>query len=343
MNTSFAPPSRKMLTACVRSATTAPSLHNSQPWLFRISVPHIDVYADPSRQLPVVDPDGREMLISVGAAVFTLRAAVRGAGYDTRCELLPDADQPDLAARVTAARALAVDPPAEALAAAIPYRHTNRWPFAQVPVPADQLGRLRDAARREGAVLTTADPAGRDAVLGLARHADRWLRDQPDYRAELDSWTDRRRRHDGVPVWSAGPWDALEVMPVRDFATRPPRRPVVEPFEPYPTIMVLATAADTRLDWLRAGQALQRVLLTATWLGLATMPISQPIEAPAVREALAARTPGMAPQLVLRVGYGRVQAAGGSPRRPLSEVLLRAADGPRPAGPTVLPFPSPST
>ncbi|WIM92865.1 nitroreductase family protein [Actinoplanes oblitus] len=340
MNVSFVPPSRGVLTDCVRSAMTAPSLHNSQPWLFRISGPHVDVYADPSRRLPVVDPDGRELLISVGAAVFTLRAAVRGAGYDTRCDLLPDPDQPTLAARVTATRALAVDPPAEALAAAIPYRHTNRWPFAQVPVPADQLGRLRDAARREGAVLTVADPVGRDAVLDLARAADRWLRDQPGYRAELGDWTGRRR-HDGVPVWAAGPWDALEVVPVRDFATRARRQPAPEPFEPYPTIMVLATGGDTRLDWLRAGQALQRVLLTATWLGLATMPISQPIEAPAVRATLAARTPGMSPQLVVRVGYGRVQTPGGSPRRALSEVLLRAADGPRPTGPTVLPFPAP--
>ncbi|WP_221328912.1 nitroreductase family protein [Actinoplanes sp. L3-i22] len=323
MNTSFVPPSRGMLTECVGSAVHAPSLHNSQPWLFRIRRPAIEVYADPTRSLPVVDPDGRELLISVGAAVFTLRTALRRAGYDSDCELLPDPGRPTLAARVTATRVRPVDATIEALAAAIPYRHTDRRPFAQVPVPPDRLGRLRDAARREGAVLTNADQAGRDAVLDLARAADRWLRDQPEYRQELDHWTDHRRRHDGVPVWAAGPWDALELVPLRDFAALSPVRREVEPFEPYPTIGLLSTAGDTPRDWLRAGQALQRVLLTATWQGLATMPISQPVEVPAMRKALAGRAAGRFPQIVLRVGYGRVQMPGATPRRSVSEVLIQ--------------------
>lgn len=83
---------------------------------------------------------------------------------------------------------------------------------------------------------------------------------------------------------------------------------------------MLSTDGDARLDWLRAGQALQRVLLTATWLGLATTPISQPVEVPAVRRMLAGPPPGASVQMVLRVGYGRY--AGRTPRRPLSQVLL---------------------
>jgi hypothetical protein len=93
-----------------------------------------------------------------------------------------------------------------------------------------------------------------------------------------------------------------------------------EPFEPSPTILVLATDGDARADWLRAGQALQRVLLTATWLDLATTPISQPVEVPQVRRLLTDPATGPAAQMVLRVGYGKV--AGRSPRRALSEVLL---------------------
>ncbi|MEU4564615.1 nitroreductase family protein [Actinoplanes sp. NPDC023936] len=325
--TRLVPPSRQILLDCVRAAARAPSLHNSQPWLFRVDPPAIEVFADPARRLPVVDPVGREHLISVGAAVFTVRIAMRKTGYRVRAELSPEQpdmspgqpdvspEQPDLApvARIVAERPAHADTVTEALAAAIPHRHTNRWPFAQVAVPADAIARLQDAARQEGASLTVAAPAGRDAILGLAREADRWLRERPHYAEEIARWTGRNARHDGVPEWAAGPWDALEIMPVRDFAGSGTTR---APFEPYPTIMVLATDGDTPLDWLRAGQALQRVLLTATWLGLATTPISQPIEVPAVRAKLTRRPA----QMVLRVGYGRV--AGQTPRRPISEMLL---------------------
>jgi nitroreductase len=318
MSMSFVPPSRAILTDCVRSAITAPSLHNSQPWMFRVEPPTVGVYSDPDRRLPVVDPDGREQLISVGAAVFTLRLAVRRAGYDVDCDLLPDPGDPTLVARVTAGRPLRADEATEALAAAIPFRHTNRWPFARVAVPADVIERLRAAARHEGAELTVADPTGRDAVLGLARAADRWLRERPHYAEEISRWSGRGVRHHGVPVWAAGPWDALEVMPVRDFAGLTPLPRPREPFEPHSTVMILTTDGDTPRDWLVAGQAMQRVLLTATWMGLATTPISQPVEAPEIRKRLT-RKPA---QMVLRVGYGKI--TGRTPRRPLNDVLLRA-------------------
>jgi nitroreductase len=164
------------LTACVRSATVAPSLHNSQPWRFRIEAHGVDVYADPRRRLDVLDPAGRELLISVGAAVFTLRLAIRGAGYLSDPTLFPVAAEPDLVARVRVRGPMAPTPAAEALVAAIPHRHTNRWPFARSVVPADAVERLADAARREGATLTVAGAVSRNAILNLSQEADRALR-----------------------------------------------------------------------------------------------------------------------------------------------------------------------
>ncbi|WP_030440557.1 Acg family FMN-binding oxidoreductase [Actinoplanes subtropicus] len=320
MKTTTVPPSRKVLVDCVHLATRAPSLHNSQPWRFRIEGPAVEVYADRTRHLEVIDPAGREQLISVGAAVFTLRLAVQRAGYHAELTTFPRPDEPDLVARVVAGRPTAVGPAAEALAEAIPHRHTNRRPFAHTPVPAEVLHHLVDAARREGAVLTVAGPAGRERILAMAFEAGRRLRERPGYRAELDRWTGYSPRPDGVPVWAVGPWDALEAVPVRDFREFSDLKRPVEPFEPYPTILILWTAGDERSDWLRAGQALQRVLLTATWQNLATTPISQPVEVPEVRGLLTDAATGLAPQMVLRVGYGKI--AGRSPRRPVAEVLL---------------------
>jgi hypothetical protein len=310
------------LAACVSAATLAPSLHNSQPWRFRIGAHGIDVYADPQRQLDVLDPAGRELLISVGAAVFTLRLAVRGAGYPTDHRLFPDPADPDLVARVSVRRPAAPTPAAEALVAAIPHRHTNRWPFAHSVVPADAIEHLVDAARREGARLTVASAVSRDAILGLSQEADRMLRAKGHYRAELARWTSPYRgRRDGVPATAYGPWDAMEILPIRDFGLLQPRLDrAAAKFEPYPTILVLSTDGDTGEHWVNAGQALQRVLLTATWLNLSTTPISQPVEIPAVRRLLTDTRTGTWAQIVLRVGYGRPATA--TPRRPLSDVLL---------------------
>ncbi|MEV4346469.1 nitroreductase family protein [Actinoplanes sp. NPDC049596] len=316
---------REMLTECVRTATSAPSLHNSQPWLFRISRDTVEVYADPRRRLPVLDPVGREQLISVGAAVFTLRLAIAAAGYRCAEEIFPETAELDLVARVRLGRPAPASRAAEALAAAVPHRHTNRWPFSQTAVPAAVLEHLRDAARREGAVLTMVALPARDAVLGLARAAEQWLRERPGHREELARWTGRGARHDGVPWWAVGPWDSLEAVPIRDFAELSELPRPSEPFEPYPAILVLATEGDERADQVRAGEALQRVLLTATWQDLATTPISQLVEVPEVRRALTDPAGGLSAQMVLRVGYGRV--AGRTPRRPLGEVLLGRRDG----------------
>jgi nitroreductase len=320
----------EILTECVRSAVAAPSLHNSQPWLFRIADGAVDVHVDRRRQLEVLDPIGRELLISVGAAIFTLRLAIRREGWLPVLELLPDGDETDRVARVTAGRVSAPTPAVEALAAAVEHRHTNRWPFARSVVPADAIEQLSDAAGFEGVTLTVASAVSRNAIIGLSQAADRQLRARGGYRAELARWTGPGRgRRDGVPPTAIGPWNALETMPIRDFGLlQPHHHRATEPFEPYPTIVVLATKGDSPAAWVRAGQALQRVLLTATWLNLATTPISQPIEIPVVRESLTDTADGVWAQMILRVGYGRPAAA--TPRRPLADVLLSSPRSARP-------------
>jgi nitroreductase len=311
--------SKAVLTDCVRIATAAPSLHNSQPWRFRITADGVDVYTDSGRRLDVLDPAGRELLISVGAALFTLRLAIRRKGYRPVFALFPDAEDASLVARVTVGRPAASTPAVEALSAAVAHRHTNRWPFAQTAVPAVALSHLRDAARREGTALTVAAPAARDAIVRLSQVADRRLQTRAGYRAERSRWTVPGRR-DGVPRTAVGPWDALETIPVRDFGLLPSQS-AAGAFEPYPTLLVLATEGDGRTEWVAAGQALQRVLLAATWQNLATTPISQPVEVPSIRRLLSATAEDRWAQMIIRVGYGRQAAA--TPRRPLSEVLVR--------------------
>jgi len=159
--------------ACLAAAILAPSVHNSQPWRFRVHRSWIDVLADRSRQLSVIDPGGRELIISVGAAVLNLRVAILGHGRVPILRIFPDPSSPDLVARVILGPVTVPDPTVRALLAAIPRRHTNRRPFSAASVPAPVVDELVAAAVAEGATLATADPSGRDAILGLAATAER--------------------------------------------------------------------------------------------------------------------------------------------------------------------------
>jgi len=251
---------------------------------------------------------------------------MRGQARVPALRLFPDPAQPGLVARVVPGAAAAPDPAVYALAAAVPRRHTNRRPFARAVIPAGVLDELTAAARLEQGMLRVADAVRRAAILSLVRTAEQRLRAQGRYRAELAEWMlPEPGRRDGIPPHALGPWAALEALPLRDFGlTQPWLHRRGERFEPYPTIAVLSTRGDTAEQWTRAGQALQRVLLTATVHGIATTPMSQPLEIPALRELLGDTAAGRWPQVILRLGYAPPGAA--TPRRPLSEVLDDAAD-----------------
>jgi nitroreductase len=309
------------LTACLEAAAAAPSLHNSQPWRFRISPGVIDVLVDKERLLHAIDPDGREAWISVGAAILNLRVALLADGRTPFARLLPDPTEPDLAARIVIGRPYQPDMTVKALASAIPKRRTNRRPFRDIEVRDEVLDQLAAAARTEGAAMAVADEPGRQGILGLTRAANDWQHDDPGYLNELRNWTDvDLERRDGIPARSLGPVDRDGVLPLRDFGAGHPELPRrLARFEPAPTVVVLYTAGDGCHEWLRAGQAMERVLLTATVRGVANTPMTAPIETPELRGLLTDDATHRVPQVILRLGYGDPVPA--TPRRPVDEMV----------------------
>jgi nitroreductase len=312
--------------ACLEAAILAPSIHNTQPWRFRVSHMAIDVLADRDRQLTVLDPSGRQLLMSVGAAVFNLRLALLARGRIPVQRLLPDPARPDLVARIQAGPTTAPSESAALLADAIARRHTDRRPFLPAAMPWDVLNDAMAAAAAEGTRLTLAEPVVRDAIAALTRTADERLSHNPAYRSELAAWTSvTAGRLDGVPGYALGPRDAAGRLPLRDFApdltSGPDDGPTAVTFEPRTTLVTLATNGDTPYHWVRAGQALQRVLLTLTARGLAATPMNQALEIPQLRRLITDQGAGRYAQAILRIGYGRPRRA--TPRRPAEQVLLR--------------------
>jgi nitroreductase len=321
----------RALHECLVAAAAAPSIHNSQPWLFRLGRDVIDVLVDRRRQLAWLDPEGREMAVSVGAALLNLRVAVRARGRAARVRLTPDQAEPALAARVFLGAPTQPNPEVLALAAAIPHRHTNRRPFADLPVPAGVMDELARATAAEGGSMLAADPALRDAVLSLTRTAENRMRTDPHYVAELAAWTTPGGvgRRDGVPRQAFGPRDRHAALPLRDFALANGAPTATVTFEPEPTLILLFTVGDSEVDWLRAGAALQRMLLAGTVRGLAATPLSQLVEIPKLRHLLTETAGGRVVQSVLRIGYP-ITPAQPTPRRPVIEII-QATPGGRPA------------
>jgi hypothetical protein len=302
--------------ALVADAVRAPSMHNTQPWRFRLSGQAIDVLLDPERLLPVGDPTGRAARVAGGCALFNLRLALAVEGVPAAVRLLPD---PDVIARLIPADPRPATPAEQRLYAAVPRRHSNRHPFADVPVPADARTALVRAAHDEGGWLHLAESAvDAEATADVIREADRLLRSGTGYAAELATWTGvGEHATEGIPRDAGGPEpDQYERLTRRDFAGSP----VIREFEREPLIGVLGGAGDLAADQVVAGMALQRVLLTATDLGLAASIFTQPIDNPDTRERLRAvcRRP-FPPFAVLRFGYGLVSHRSG--RRPVTDVI----------------------
>lgn len=310
----------------VTAAAAAPSVHNTQPWRFRRRGDEVmELHVDIDRLLHVIDQRGRAMHISCGAALFNLRLAARVAGYQPLVWSLPDLlDEPTLLASV---RIAAGRPPTlaeAALYAAIRERRTSRVPFSARPVSREIMDRLVAAADREGATLHLPSPRASARVLGLVAAADHDLAADPAYRAELANWTLGEGRSDGVPWYAFGPRPSGRGLPLRDFGLiRALYGRLAEDFGAPPRIALLTTEGDRPEDWLHAGQALQRVLLTATCHGVSASFMTQPLDVQDMCRNEGIPQPLDRIQMIIRFGYG--PAVPGTPRRPYREVLDRAA------------------
>ena len=203
------------------------------------------------------------------------------------------------------------------LAMSMPRRHTNRQPFTPDPLPSRAADELVAAAAVEGASLDVASDTARARIVRLIHAAEAQLHDEGVYPAELDDRTRLRPTRHGP----GGAWYAAETVPLRDFGMMTPRRRGrLDLHETYPTVLVLSTAGDRRADWVRAGQAMERVWLTAIARGLAIAPMSQPLEIPRLRLEVTGSDPARRAQVLLLVGYAPPTTA--TPRRDLSETLV---------------------
>jgi hypothetical protein len=328
MTTSITPQLTKAVRRAAVRATRAPSVHNTQPWRFVLGADALQIHADRSRQLRVLDPHGRQLMLSCGCALFNARVALAASGYEPEIQRFPDPTRPELVARIVisagangAAELAALDP-------VIGQRRTNRRQFSEEQVPEEVVAALVDAANREGAeVFPIVRAEDRLATARLSQQADQIENADPAYRAELRAWTsDDPLRLDGVPALAVPHVDAgsEDDLPIRDFDTHGTGGlPTRTRSSLNQCLLLLGAMDDNPMAWLRAGEALERILLEVTARGYAASPLTQVIEVARtnqqLRDELRLR---MHPHVLLRVG--RAPATAETRRRRLVDVIAEA-------------------
>lgn len=308
----------------VQQAVRAPSSHNTQPWIFRISESAIDLYADRTRALPVNDPDDREFAISCGCALMNLRVAAAAEGLNVRIDILPAQDDPDLLARISFVERPGAPAEEAALAAFIEQRRTYRKRFLPRKVEAAALDQLIEAAKHEGAWLRPlATDSARQKAADLVAEGDAAQWANPSWRRELALWMHPRRRGDGLTVPTLAAPVARLVVRTFDMGGGVGAKDR-ELADASPLLAVLGTDGDRPRDWLLAGQALERVLLVACRHELQASYLNQPIQVASLRPKLQDLVGGGFPQILLRLGHP-ADVISAAPRRDVSEAIETAA------------------
>jgi nitroreductase len=317
--------------SAIELASHAPSVHNTQPWHWTIGRRVVHLNADRHRRLPATDADGRDLTVSCGAALHHVGVALAAAGIRTTVHRIPDPAEPERLATLELKPGTASEGDLE-MAAAITRRRSDRRPFGDRPIPEETWLQVQNAAIGQGAILRpVVGPRARSALLEAIRQAAALQQDVPGYTTELASWSGHHAGDDGVPAANL----------VRNSAAGAAGAPAARRFapgdiDPVPArradgamLAVLGTASDDTLSQLRAGEALSSVLLTATTLGLASCPLSQPLEIGSTRHILRDHVleGSLSPQLVLRLGWPPVKRSlPATPRRSSADIATVEQD-----------------
>lgn len=308
----------------VRYATLAANGHNTQPWRFALRGDSIEIHPDASRRLPVVDPQDRELWISLGCALENLLVAARAAGYSAAVTYPGTAD-------VIAVRLAADTAQPSSLFDAIPLRQSTRSAYDGQPVPVADLDQVQATPLEPGITLRfVTDPAAMATVVdyvaqgNLRQYADKafveellaWLRfNKKEALSSLDGLYSRCSGNPEVPHW-------LGRMFVS--GTKPQQQADADTakLRSSPGAVVIAADADDKAAWVRTGQVYERLALTMTALSIKSAFLNQPIEVAELRSQFqsALGLGQAAPQLLLRYGYAA--ALPRSLRRPVEQVLI---------------------
>lgn len=298
----------------INYAVLAPSTHNTQPWLFRVSENTIDVVADRSRALPVIDPDDRSLVLSCGAATGNLLTALEALGFHYRLSLYPAPAEVDLISRIRITHTGTPSDNWEGVLNAIRNRKTVRAGYKAREIDITEINSIAQSFVVDSCKLSIAsNPHRENAILVSVQQAEQMRGGDKHYVRENASWIHpmRRRSRDGVP------------MPHDRFQTLSEIWSPVDPDNGQKTSVVgaILSKRDRPIDWVESGMLLARVLNRATMSGLSAAIVNHPLHLTKIRsEIMKSLQTDLEPQVLVRIGYAEHTPS--TPRRPLTDVML---------------------
>lgn len=313
----------------VKYAILAPSGHNTQPWLFEINEDEmcINLYADRTRALPVIDPDDTELIISCGTALENLIVAIKYFEYFTEVEFFPSETDNDFLAKIKPIIGYEPDDEDKKLFNAIKKRHTNRMPFADDTIDGLKIQKLKSIASEEHINFHIIEDEGiREEVIRIIEQGDKVQAANKSFCRELAQWVhpNRTNSKDGIPGYAFGMGDLISFgspffignLNWGDIQAGRDRNLI----KGSPILAVMESKNNKPIDWLRTGMALEKLLLKASSEGIAASYLNQPIEVPELRERLRELL-GLKgqPHLIIRMGYGKEVKP--TPRRDIEDVI----------------------
>lgn len=309
----------------VELAIRAPSVHNTQPWAWRIEEDVLELYADRRRQLMLADASGRNLTISCGAALHHAQVAAAASGYLAETRRMPDPTDPDHLATLRLVQGPRTSEAAAALRA-LELRRTDRRRFTAWPIPDDRLERLAAVVTDDDVcVVPLTDVSARFRAELLVARAMVEQNGDRRYAEEERRWIEHSRV-DGVPETALPPADPGGQRRRSRFGADPSLVSSHNLVESSDGLLVIGTDSDDPLDWLRAGESLSRLWLQATVDELSVVPLSQVIEVDETRLALRHEVldGSLSPHILVRIGWQEIGRSDlpRSPRRPLGAVLI---------------------
>lgn len=303
----------------INYAILAPSLHNTQPWTFVVRGSEIRVLADQNRQMPVADPDARELYISVGCALENLLTAATYFGLHTTVTYFPDPKDEVWVANVTFSNAH----PSSSLSDqelfhAITLRHTSRQTYANRPLNERDIQRLQSCIHESNINLQmTGDAEVKQQIDSLVISADITQFANPAYRDELVNWIGQGEFGYRWLIARVGQL-ATNYLASHHKPTKPDADIVLN----APILALLSTPTDDRRAHIKTGQVFERLALNATALNIGIQPLSQILQVGELKPELSKLFTGSSafPQMAFRIGYTDI-AQDGTSRQQLDKVI----------------------
>ena len=311
-------------------ASLAGSSHNSQPWKVVVTGNRlIRLYADTTRELPVVDPDRRELYISLGAFIENLTLSAGSLGYGSNVKLndIYKSSTPVAEIQLYKTVLTGFD------ISLIERRMTLRIPFNKNPIKATDVNLITapdpqnilyyPATSEEG--LFIADKAvssyNQQAYNNAAQtELAKWMRfSDKDVKEKKDGLTTAGMQINGIAGFMVRHYYKPEDSKKVSFIKAGIEKTKKQVLGCGGWIAIIATDNSVK-EWVKLGRIYQNINLTCTKLNIGFQPMNQIVEEVKFKNEVTKHL-GIKKELmfVARLGYVNASSVPVSPRRPVED------------------------